>query len=192
MPNGRRFRVAGGTYFFTIVTDGREQFLCGETARELLGDAMRRCRVAWPFQIDAIVLLPDHLHAIWTLPRGDDAYPRRWAWIKKEFTKAWLQQEGHERMPTAGRHRDRRRGVWQSKYWEHTIQDELDYERHFDYIHFNPVKHGLVLRPHQWSWSSFHRWVRAGAYPPEWGCFEDPDHMPIEYTFRDIAKTVGE
>jgi len=121
-------------------------------------------------QIDAIVLLPDHLHTIWTLPRSDTNYSTRWAWIKKEFTKAWLQAGGMEQQQTLGRERDRRRGIWQPKFWEHTIADERDFERHIDYIHYNPVKHGLVSRPRDWPWSSFHRCVRRNLYPLDWGC----------------------
>ena len=192
MPNWRRLYQPGGTYFFTVVTDGRKPFLCDDLARNLLGDAMRRCQANWPFEVSAIVLLPDHLHTIWKLPPGDIDYSRRWAWIKKEFTKAWLDQGGRERITTPGRHRDGRRGVWQARFWEHTILDENDYERHFDYIHFNPVSHGLVSRPGQWPWSSFHRWVRSGAYPAEWACFDSPDRIPPAFAFKDIARTTGE
>ncbi len=116
-----------------------------------------------------MVLLPDHLHTIWTLPEGDARYPARWGWIKKEFTARWLRAGGAEQTVTAGRHRDGRRGVLQPKYWEHTLRDEDDFERHLEYIHFNPVHHGLVRRPGDWPYSSFHRWVRRGAYPADWG-----------------------
>ncbi len=150
---------------------------------------MRSCRSRWPFVIDAIVLLPDHLHTIWSLPPGDDQYSRRWAWIKKEFTKSWLALGGAEQPQTAGRRRDGRRGVWHPKFWEHTLKDEQDYEDHFHYIHYNPVKHGLAKCPHEWPWSSFHRWVRAGVYSQDWACCERGQPAP---DFHRIEDTVGE
>lgn len=122
------------------------------------------------------------------LPRGDDDYPRRWAWIKRSFTRKWLMAGGIENPVSDGRRRDGRRGVWLPKYWEHTIEDEDDYESHFDYVHFNPVKHGLVRSPRDWPWSSFHRWVRAGVYPSHWGSGIDGERP----CFDDIADTVGE
>ncbi|HEX6986388.1 MAG TPA: transposase, partial [Planctomycetaceae bacterium] len=134
----------------------------------------RRCQDRWPFAIEAIVLLPDHLHAICSLPRGDDDYPTRIAWLKKEFTKTWLALGGEERFQSIGRRNDGRRGVWQPKFWEHTIEDEKDFHGHFDYIHWNPVKHGYARCPRDWPWSSFHRWVKRGVYPRDWGCGAAP------------------
>jgi REP-associated tyrosine transposase len=98
---------------------------------------------------------------------GDCAYSERWRWIKREFTRDWLACGGTEQSRRVSG--QRRRGVWQRRFWEHTIRDETDLENHFDYIHYNPVKHGLVQRPCDWPWSSFHRWVRAGHYQPNWG-----------------------
>jgi putative transposase len=169
MPNWRRALVAGGTYFFTVVTDQRAPFLCDETARRILGTVLSDCRKRWPFELDAIVLLPDHLHSIWTLPAGETKYSMRWAWIKKEFTKCWLAEGRSEQIQTAGRLRDGRRGIWQAKFWEHVIDSDEDLEAHVDYIHYNPVKHGFAIAPVEWPWSSFHRWVKDGRYPPEWG-----------------------
>jgi putative transposase len=187
MPDWRRAFVPGGSYFFTVVTDRRACFLTTLPARAILGSMIRRCQLKWPFTINATVLLPDHLHAIWSLPSGDVEYPKRWGWIKKEFTKVWLGLGGREQRQTAGRKRDRRRGVWQPKYWEHTLETEDDFERHFDYIHYNPVKHALVKSPADWKWSSFHRWVAAGVYPANWAC---SDNGPP--SFDDIDDTVGE
>lgn len=188
MPDWRRAHVPGGTYFFTVVTYHRMRFLTTAMARQILGDAIRRCRQRWPMTIPAMVLLPDHLHTIWSLPLGDEEYSKRWAWIKKEFTKQWLAEGGCEARTTEGRKRDGRRAVWQSKFWEHTIRDEDDFEKHFDYIHFNPVKHGLVECPIDWEWSSFHRHVRSGVYPANWAC-GDRENVP---KFQSIEKTVGE
>lgn len=169
MPNYRRAYVPGGMFFFTLVTERRARILTDPLARQLLREAFHGCRTRWPFRVEAIVLLPDHLHTIWSLPRGDTAYSRRLAWIKKEFTKSWIAEGGTEEAVSDSRHRNRRRGVWQRRFWEHSLEDEDDLERHFDYIHYNPVKHGLVRAPSAWPYSSFHRFVRLGAYPPEWG-----------------------
>ena len=170
MPNYRRAFVPGGTFFFTVVTDRRAPILCDPPARIALRRALCSGRERWPFQIEAIVLLPDHLHTIWSLPRGDTDYPTRWAWIKKEFTKAWLSGGRIELPVNASRRRNRRHGVWQRRYWEHLVRDEVDLERHCDYIHYNPVKHGLVPCPADWPFSTFHRWVELDLYPRDWAC----------------------
>lgn len=188
MPNWRRARIPGGTYFFTVVTEGRRPIFESACARQILGDTIRQCIVSWPFEPVAIVLLPDHLHSIWCLPEGDSDYSKRWAWIKQDFTKKWIAKGGEEMPVTDGKKRDGRRGVWQSKFWEHTIKDEVDFDRHYDYIHFNPVKHGYVRCPSEWEWSSFHRWVKEGVYPEDWACGDDRQNLD----FRDIDKTVGE
>ncbi len=187
MPNWRRAHVPGGSFFFTVVTDSRAPIFRSEVARTILGGCIRLCRETWPFEINAIVLLPDHLHTIWSLPPGDDGYSKRWAWIKKEFTKQWIAIDGEENQVSIGKRRDGRRGVWQTKFWEHTLESEVDFEQHFDYVHFNPVKHGLVSRPQDWAWSSFHRWVRLGVYPPNWAGGQSAFNG-----FREIEQTVGE
>jgi putative transposase len=169
MPTYRRAFIPGGTFFFTVVTERRARILCTEPARGFLGKALRDCRGRWPFQIDALVLLPDHLHSIWTLPPGDADYSKRWAWIKKEFSKSWLSVGGAETTISRSRTQRRRRGIWQSRFWEHAVKDEGDYERHFDYVHWNPVKHGLARSVVDWPFSTFHRWVRLGVYPRHWG-----------------------
>ncbi|MFO0847016.1 MAG: transposase [Gemmataceae bacterium] len=169
MPDFRRWFVPGGTYFFTLVTEGRARLFAGPDARRLLGDTIRHCQARWPFVVDAIALLPDHLHAIWRLPAGDDHYSGRVGWIKKEFTKAWLSAGGSEQPRSRSRVANRRRGVWQRRFWEHVIRDERDYENHFDYLHYNPVKHGLVRRPGDWPWTTFGKYVAAGWYPADWG-----------------------
>ena len=173
-----------------MVTDRRATLFEQKAARRLLGHVFREARERLPFEVEGIVLLPDHLHAMWTLPSGDKAYSRRWGWIKKEFTTRWLDAGGEEQPVSAGRACEGRRGVWQPKFWEHTIRDETDFDRHMNYIHFNPVKHGYVTRPIDWPWSSLHRWVQAGVYDPEWGCGAvsgDP-----AFTFEEIQDTVGE
>jgi putative transposase len=172
MPRFHRYRVEGATYFFTVVVEGRRHIFAEPAARKCLGDLLRECHTRWPFTTDALVLLPDHLHALWTLPADDADYSRRWGWVKKEFTKWWLSNGGTEVAVSAARSNAGYRGVLQPRFWEHTIRDETDFENHADYIHYNPVKHGHVSRPIDWPWSSFERWVTAGVYPTDWGASE--------------------
>jgi len=180
MPNYRRAVRPGGTFFFTLVTYRRARFLCGDLARALLRRAIDACRAVAPFEVDAFVLLPDHLHAIWTLPEGDADFSTRWARIKRSFTSAWVAAGGCEGAVSDSRRLNRRRGVWQRRFWEHVIRDERDLERHVDYIHYNPIKHGYVPCAHAWEWSSFHRLVREGTYEPKWccGCDQTPVQTP--------------
>jgi putative transposase len=145
MPNYRRYFVAGGTYFFTLKTDRNIPIFRDPPPVALLGNVFREMKKRWPVKFDAIVLLPDHLHAIWSLPPGDADYAIRWAWVKKEFTKRYLATGGKERSISDSRRKNRRRGVWQRRYWEHTIQDEDDFDAHFDYVHWNPVKHRFII-----------------------------------------------
>jgi putative transposase len=169
MSDYRRYFVHGGSYFFTVVTERRARLFSDDRARKLLGSVMRRCLARYPVDVVAIVLLPDHMHAIWTLPSGDRDYPLRWRWIKREFTRSWLAIGGVEVAVGPAQRNERRRGIWQRRFWEHSIRDEDDLEAHFDNIHFNPVKHGYVNSTRDWPWSSFHRWVRSGHYPLDWG-----------------------
>ncbi len=131
---------------------------------DALRDAVRRVRARAPFQIDAWVVLPDHMHCLWTLPENDADFPGRWRAIKKSFAKAI--GIGEPRSPVMIRRGER--GIWQRRYWEHTIRDERDLTAHMDYIHFNPVKHGFVERPVEWPYSSFRRCVARGLYPAGW------------------------
>lgn len=189
MPDYRRYFVPGGTFFFTLVTHQRQPLFNHPEARKLLGKILRICKRQWPFEIDAIVLLPDHLHTIWSLPPGDSSYPRRWGWIKKQFTKTWLDMGGTELPISSGRKEERRRGIWLPRYWEHTIEDESDFDAHFDYIHYNPVKHGYVTCPSDWPWSSFHRWVREGVYAVNWAC---ENQQETKLDFSRLKHSVGE
>jgi putative transposase len=170
MPNYRRYFVPGGTYFFTLKTERNAPLFGEESSIHLLGDVLREMQEKWPLTVNAMVFLPDHLHTIWSLPPGDAEYPTRWGWIKKEFTKRYLAEGGQEQPRSRSRRQNRRRGIWQRRYWEHTIEDVDDFEAHFDYIHWNPVKHGYVRCPKDWPYSSFHRWVKEHVYPPSWGC----------------------
>jgi len=163
MSNWRRVFEPGGTYFFTLVTENRSPIFDDARARAILRRALVSARSRWPFEILAIVLMPDHLHMIWRLPEKDCCYPMRIGWIKKEVTKGWLALGGSEQPLSASRQRHRRRGVLQRRFWEHTIRSDEELARHLDYIHYNPVKHGYTSRPRDWPWSSFHRDCRVGV-----------------------------
>jgi len=163
------------------VVYGRRPILITELGRRCLRQAINEIRRDHPFEIVAIVLLPDHWHSIWTLPRGDDRYPMRWMRIKEQFTEAWLEAGGTELSQSTSRIKHRQRGIWHKRYWEHTVRDEADLERCVNYIHWNPRKHKLVSRVCDWKWSSFHRFVREGEYDLDWGGrdpspgWEDPE-----------------
>ena len=163
MVNYRRNRIPGGTYFFTVtLADRRSTFLIDKI--DLLRTAIQRVKSQRPFQIGAMVVLPDHLHAVWTLPQDDDDYPSRWRSIKSVFTQQTVKAGHHVSRNRKGEYR-----LWQRRYWEHTITDEADLQRHVDYIHYNPVKHSLVSRVVDWPYSSFHRYVRRGWLNEDWG-----------------------
>ena len=170
MSSYRRLFRPGGTYFFTLVTQNRARFLTTELARPLLHAALARVLRERAFELVAIVLLPDHLHMIWRLPPDDDDYPMRLAAFKADFTRSWLAAGGTEQGRSASRVRHRNRGVWQRRYWEHTCRDGDDLKAHLDYLHWNPVKHGVASCPHAWEWSSFNRWVNLGEYAQDWSC----------------------
>jgi putative transposase len=163
MTDYRRSAIAGATYFFTVNTADRDASLLVEHV-ELLREAFRSARHRHPFTIEAIVVMPDHLHTIWTMPRGDSDFAIRWMLIKTDFSRRLPRGE----RISASRVRKRERGIWQRRYWEHVIRDEDDFMRHVDYIHFNPVKHGYVEDVADWPYSSFHRMVRLGFYPENW------------------------
>ncbi|HET6325343.1 MAG TPA: transposase [Planctomycetaceae bacterium] len=169
MPRYRRNYVAGGTYFFTCVAFERRPILTTELGRDCLREALKKVNADYPFDLLAIVLLPEHWHSVWTLPRGDDRFPLRWMRIKEEFSRLWLAGGGEEVPQSASRVKHRERGIWQRRYWEHTVRDETDLKRCVDYIHWNPRRHNLVTRVRDWKWSSFHRFVRAGEYDADWG-----------------------
>lgn len=161
MPNYRRLYLEGGTCFFTVVTYGRRPLFADERTVLQLKQAFRHVKAQLPFIMEAIVILPDHLHAVWRLPPGDSNYSERWRRIKYRFS---LQCESHS--PRSHR---REKNVWQRRFWEHTLRDEEDYRRHLDYIHYNPVKHGYVAAPGEWPYSSFRHFVQQGVYAPCWG-----------------------
>ncbi len=163
MTNYRRTHVPGATWFFTVnLAERRSRLLVDriDSVRQALGYVQKR----HPFRIDAMVVLPDHLHAVWTLPPGDSDYPLRWRLLKTWFSR---------QIPAGERRRKSRiaraeRGIWQRRYWERLIRDEADLRSHIDYIHFNPVKHGYVLKAVDWPYSTFHRYVKDEILPADW------------------------
>ena len=169
----RRYFIPGGTYYFTVVTHERRPILTSPIARPCLREAMRIVREKRPFEMVAMVLMPDHLHAIWSLPCGDSDYSTRWSQIKELFTRSFLAAGGPEGYRNVSRIHRRERGIWQRRFWEHTVRDEDDLKRCVDYIHWNPIKHGLVERVQDYPWSTFHQHARRGEYALEWGA-EDP------------------
>jgi putative transposase len=165
----RRSQQAGSCYFFTLVTYQRQNILLLPDNIERLRVAFKREREKYPFTLDAIVILPDHLHALWRMPEGDKDYSARWSRIKRYFSTACV---GVARKPSASRSGKREKAVWQRRFWEHTIRDENDWRMHMDYIHYNPVKHNYAEVPEKWPYSSFKRCVRRGWYAPGWGATE--------------------
>ncbi|MFZ6750688.1 REP-associated tyrosine transposase [Undibacterium sp. Ren11W] len=158
----------GGTYFFTVVTYRRQSILCDEFVRDTLRGAIESVRCSRPFVIDAWVLLPDHLHCIWTLPEGDVDFSTRWMMIKRKVSLACKASYFRNDWITPSKQRHRESTIWQRRFWEHQIRDDADYSRHMDYLHFNPVKHRLVDRVLDWPYSSFHRYVKNGTYSHDW------------------------
>ncbi len=167
MSRYRRARTEGATYFFTVNTYRRQALLTHPDTRATLRDAIRLVRTAMPFTIDAWGLMPDHLHAIWTLPHNDAAYGKRWGMIKAQVSRRCA----HLVQPATAESRIKRHEIdfWQRRFGEHQIRDDIDFERHADYIHYNPVKHGLVTQVAQWPYSTFHRYMKNGVYPSDWG-----------------------
>jgi putative transposase len=164
MPNYRRAFVPGGCWFFSVnLLERRQSLLVDHIAA--LREAVATTRRSYAFTIDAFVVLPDHLHAVWTLPPGDHDFSMRWRLIKSRFARALPKRERRSTVRLARNER----GIWQRRFWEHLIRDQADYTRHIEYCYINPLKHGLVTRVRDWPHSSFHRDVRAGLFPVEWG-----------------------
>ncbi len=167
MVRYRRNYVSGGTYFFTVtLRDRRADWLVRHV--DALRLAFKRVKAKRPFRIDAMVVLPEHLHVVMTLPEDDSDYSGRWRLIKALFARQ-LRAEGIDP-----------RTVWQSRFWEHTIRDERDLRHHVDYIHFNPVKHGYATTPTDWPYSTIHPYIADGRLPSDWGTTRSPaeGHRP--------------
>lgn len=169
----RRWPERGGTYFFTLTLQDRTSRLLVDRI-DALRAATAQVRRRHPFAIDACVVLPDHLHAIWTLPREDADFAMRWMLVKSAFSRAL--PAGEYRQPS--RRRRSERGIWQRRFWEHQIRDESDFAKHVDYVHYNPVRHGYAEAAAAWPYSTVHRYIERGLLPSDWGqCVHRPDEI---------------
>ncbi|QWF72118.1 transposase [Methylomonas paludis] len=164
MRNYIRSYSKGGSYFFTVNLAQRKQNDLLIRHIDELRNACRYIQQRHPLVIEAMVVLPEHLHCIWRLPEGDDAYSLRWRLLKAHFSRHIDRGE----TISASRLRKNERGLWQRRYWEHQIRDDTDFQRHLDYIHYNPVKHGYVKNAADWPYSSIHRWIKLGVYTKDW------------------------
>jgi putative transposase len=164
MSHYRRAKIEAGTFFFTVtLADRSSDALVRHIDR--LRQVYQSIQKRYPFRSIAICVLPDHLHAIWSLPPADADYPLRWNRVRGEFSRGLPARASR----TESKISRREKGIWQRRYWEHAIRDEVDLARHVDYIYFNPVKHGYVKRVLDWPHSSFHRFVAKGILPGDWG-----------------------
>ncbi len=173
MTEYRRFYLPNATWFFTVNLAERKNNRLLVDKIDLLRECFRYVKQQKPFHINAIVIMPDHLHCIWTLPPDDGNYSVRWNMLKGRFSRAI---DKGERISTTRINR-RERGIWQRRFWAHLITDQEDYNQHIDYIHWNPVKHGLVKRVIDWPHSSFPQYVEQGVFPVTWG---HSGHFEIE------------
>ena len=164
MPNNIRARFEGCYYFFTVVTYRRAELFRTELARRLFREAIEKTRSQQPFETIAFCLLFEHLHCVWKLPENDADFSKRWSSIKGQFSIAYLNFSGRRGRVSSSRARKGEVAIWQRRFWEHQIRDENDLRRHVDYIHYNPVKHGLVQDIEDWPWSTYHKYVKRGFY----------------------------
>jgi len=169
----RRAAIPGATYFFTVVTEQRCPIFQVPSAVSAFDEAVAAVCAHHNFTIDAQVILPDHLHPMWTLPYDDADFSTRWRLIKGRFTRSYLRTFGAPPR-SASRLAKQEQGIWQRRFWEHLVRDERDFGAHLDYIHYNPVRHGLVGAPRDWPHSTFMEWVARGAYEADWGAGEMP------------------
>jgi len=167
MSDYHRSKTEGASYFFTVVTCQRKKIFFDDGNIAILRNAFKKVKKRQPFDIEAIVILHDHLHCIWKLPEADNDFAGRWREIKKHVT----------RQITEVRNKRNEGDVWQKRFWEHQIRDLQDWHNHMDYIHYNPVKHGYVSQPSQWPYSSFGKWVKNGFYEKDWGVGHAPENI---------------
>jgi putative transposase len=174
MLNHHRASPFTDTYFFTLVTHDRRSWLCHDLARTALRTAFVNVRQKYPLAMDACVLLPNHLHCIWTLPEGDREYAKRWQFIKSYVTKRCGKDLMGDMELSAAQPKRQDSTLWQPRFWEHPIRDAAAFSQYCDYIHYNPVQHGLCNSPQEWEFSSIHRFVEQGIYQPNWGTTDVP------------------
>lgn len=191
MSQYRRLYQKGGIVFLTIVTYNRKSIFNNPRNIDLLRKATATVKSEIPFDILGAVILPDHFHFLWQLPPDNVDYSKRVGRLKALFTKSLKKGNNLLQEIPESRKKHRESNIWQRRFWEHTIRDERDFEQHLDYIHYNPVKHGLVSCPHLWEYSSFNLWVKKGFYDQDWACFCKGKKVKIP-DFREIVNSVGE
>jgi len=171
MPNYGRDKTPGAYYFFTLVTYKRASIFVAEAIFQLLRISIRQVKLEYPFHLEAIVVLPDHLHLLMALPEDDDGYSKRIAKMKKYFGDRYLPMNRSFSLSESGKKRHER-AIWQRRFWEHRIRNQSDLEKHIHYIHYNPVKHGHVRSVEDWKWSSYHSFLKKGLYDKGWGSID--------------------
>jgi putative transposase len=177
MSDYHRALLKGGTYFFTVVTYKRWPIFKKEANIDLLEHCFQTTIATNPFKIDAFVILPDHLHTIWTLPDNDSDFSIRWKLIKANFSRHYNGSKAEDISDSMLNKNEK--GIWQRRFWEHAIRDEKDFDLHCNYIHYNPVKHGLASSPIEWRHSSFRNFLKTGSYPSNWGSQLDKRLMEL-------------
>lgn len=180
MSNYRRSKTPGGCYFFTVVTYKRQCLLTHPEARQILREVINKVKEEYPFKIDAWVLLPEHIHCIWTLPAGDYDFSKRWGLIKAGFSNQAKSFFYRTDLINKSKQKHRESTIWQRRFWEHEIRDQNDFNQHLDYIYWNPVKHDQVSCVKDWPYSSFHRDVKKGLYFADWGGNPDNNLEPSD------------
>jgi putative transposase len=191
MSDYRRAIVPGGTFFLTLVTYRRTPLFSESENVFRLRVAVAQMLTERPFEIIGAVVLPEHIHFLWRLPPNDSDYSQRVSRLKVLFTRSLRGYRALPQTVSVSRRKHRESDVWQRRFWEHTIRDDVDLQRHLDYLHYNPVKHGLVACPHLWEFSSFNKWVEQGRYRPDWGCVCE-GRQPEMLDFEAMAGLMGE
>lgn len=191
MPHYRRLYQPGATIFLTLVTYNRYPYFSNPENVSKLRNAVATVKAEMPFEITGAVVLPDHIHFLWILPANDTAYSKRVGRLKVKFTQSLQEKDRLPNNVSLSRQKHRESHVWQRRFWEHTVKDEEDLEACLDYIHYNPVKHGLVTCPHWWSYSSFDSWVRKGGYGVDWCCVCG-GKQPVIRSWEAISERLGE
>ncbi len=171
----KRYFQPGGMFFFTLVTYKRRKLFVDERSIDLFNASVQYVQIKHPFEMDAYCICPDHIHMIWTLPEDEVDYPTRLRLLKSHFSHHYI--DGDRLIVSESRKKNGEKDIWQRRYWEHFIRDEDDYLRHLEYIHYNPVKHGLVNAPALWRYSSFSEYVEQGLYPVEWGNQDEMEYI---------------
>lgn len=184
MPRYIRPKTENAVLFFTVVAYQRRKIFCQPDFLAALRRSIQQVRKQHPFSILAWVQLPDHLHCIWEMPNDDGDYGKRWGQIKLLTTRACPQYHLSPNIMPHSKHKRHEKGIWQRRFYEHHIRDDSDMQRHMDYLHYNPVKHGYVNNVMDWQYSSFHRLVCEGIYPPDWGA----DDEIIQYNSKDFGE----